>query len=490
MKTLMRENMKVGKLAEQEQVRKRLGEKLVTKWQDVKGVGEGLKDMHQDDPKRAENCSIILENQQRWMKGFTEATTKSQFNMTPHQILKVIRLGYPNSVRGDIFWDIPMASTHQVIFYLSPTYNSALRGSTKDAITHESATSRFATEFVEEETTLQASNITSTDTVTITTTSGDPRPIRPLSVTVLYQDASASPVQYVPIATDDGNGNLIGIGTALDSTATNTVNYTTGSIKFDLDLATPLATDKVLLRFAYDSEDVDNYDQIGEINLKLVEHYLRAHPTPLKISWSVLADLHLHSSLGVDAGEALVTGASEEIRKTLDFQALTISTRYARNNTAVAFNASTSAGEGEVRRAAAIGRSLTDAENVVYNATQRGGNASVICGTQAQGFFELHPNWIPADNQKKVGIYKIGMLRGHTFYKAPNTLVAKNKAHLVFRNADVDGDAAIVFGTFAPLYHTQELETSDFVKSRGVAHFGDSKVLQSNYMVDINFSGL
>lgn len=52
---------------------------------------------------KARNLAILLENQARYMSKMNEAVLASQFNgYTPENMLRLIRLSYPNSIRGEL----------------------------------------------------------------------------------------------------------------------------------------------------------------------------------------------------------------------------------------------------------------------------------------------------------------------------------------------------------------------------------------------------
>ena len=169
------------------------GQRLIEKWSRMIGIGEGLNDMQAVSPRKAENTAIILENQEKHLRAIGEANVSSLYRMLPHQVMKIVRLGYPNAIRGDIFWDWPMSTPHEAVYYLSPHYESSKRGATEGAITHESHSYRYATEIQQVTRTLVSGDI-STKQVTIPSsvlTSTD-TPIRPGTVRVYFQDGGST----------------------------------------------------------------------------------------------------------------------------------------------------------------------------------------------------------------------------------------------------------------------------------------------------------
>ena len=73
---------------------------LVEKWSKVPEIGKGIKEM---DTRSARNLAILLENQTRAMSKMTEAQLSTAFgNQTPENMLRLVRLVYPNSIRGQL----------------------------------------------------------------------------------------------------------------------------------------------------------------------------------------------------------------------------------------------------------------------------------------------------------------------------------------------------------------------------------------------------
>ena len=494
MKTIIRKNsnFNLGPIAERvsrlQEERDQIGDILLEKWARVRGIGESLKSIKDTSGAKARNLAIVLENQHKHLSTLPEEQVSSDFGMLPHQVVKVISLGYPNSVRGDLFWEWPMTSGNDSIFYLSPQYSSSKRGATKGNITHESGdVFRYASEYNEQSIDLDATGVTvSSNKITITNTASRPSttPIRPGSVSIFFQDGTAPPI---PVAVDDRNGNLLGVSGSLTSDL-HSVDYAGGTsgdfVEFTLssDHTLTAADDKVIIRYAFDTEDSDNYDELGEVHLSLKEHLFRARPYPIKVSWSVLSELLLQGTLGVDAMDSLINAASEEITKSLDFFAVDLARKYAEKNDITTFDKDGATGESEIDRATAISRAFSASENVMYEAVNRGGSSARVCGNNAETFIRLHRRFQADTSQAKVGIYKFGTLDGVDLYKAPTDIIPTDKILSIYKNDNVLGDVSLAFGIFVALYRTQTLEFSERWKSTGLSHYGDHAVLQPKYL--------
>jgi len=469
----MRKAMQEKVLKEQEKQNlseyKQIGNQLFEKWSKDPGVGTNMDKLMEKDEQKARGLAIMLENQERHLSRLTETQISSAFSTTPENVLRVVRLGYPNSVRGEIFHDYPMVTARDSIYYLSPVYAATNRGATDGNVTHESSAYRYASEMEEE-----SASGSGTGPWTLTVANG---PLRPFSVKILADNT--------PVAVDDGSGNLV--GDALSS-GTNTVEYTaSGGVTVNFDSLTPTA---VVVQYFFDSEETT--DEIEAVELQLRDYQLRAKPWPLYVSWSKMTELLLGTTLDIDAEEALLSGAGDELKKSLDFQAVRMAYRYSKGNTLTEFNADFAAAgaDSEVAHAQSFTRKLTEAGQVIYKALQRGGINNLVVGSDVYSYLTLHDKFTMDGAQPQVGIYRAGTLLGKPVYVAPANIVPADEAIGVWRNPSESNDMAIVFGSLIPLYQTQTLEYKEAYKETGLYHFGDNKVLNSNYIVRMKLNNL
>lgn len=472
----MRKAMKEKVLKEQQTEKlseyKQVGNQLFEKWSKDSGVGKGMDSLMEKDEKKARGLAIMLENQQRHLNKLTETQISNAFQTTPENVLRVVRLGYPNSVRGEIFHDYPMVTARDSIYYLSPVYTSTARGSTADDVTHESASYRYASEL--EEDTLSGSGTgpyVGPDSNNLANA-----PLRRFTVKVFADNE--------PVAVDDGSGNLT--GSALSS-GTNSVDYDTGAITVNFDSATPTA---VVVQYQFDSEQT--YDEIYSVELQLRDYQLRATPWPLYVSWSKMTELLLGTTLDIDAEEALLTGAADELKKSLDFQAVRMAYRYAQKNSYSTFNADFAAAgaDSAVNHAQSLTRTITEMGQTIYKAVQRGGISHLVVGTDVYSYLTLHNKFTEDGAQPAVGIYRVGTLSGKPVYVAPNSIIPADEGIGIWKNPQESNDMAIAFGSLIPLYQTQTLEYRQAYKEAGLYHFGDNKVLNSNYIVPMQVNNL
>lgn len=485
MRNVMRENVLKEEKERRLSERKEYGDRLVEKWSKKKNCGEGLVDFYNSgdtskekakNQDRVRGLSMILENQERHLQKLTETQISSAFQTTPENVIRIVRLGYPNSVRGQIFWDWPMATPRDSIYYLSPVYATTKRGATAGDVTHESSSYRYPSE-IEEQSIGTGNGVLTNFTGTLS-----PNPVRPYTIMVVLAGKI--------VARDDGNGNIVSVGSEL--TGTNTINYTTGAVDITFAVAPGVGED-VLMVSHFDSEVEGNWPELGQIELQLRDYQFRLKQWPIGFSWSKMTELILDGTLDIDAEEAMLTGASEEMKKALDYHAITLAYRYALRNTLTTFDANyTAAGTYSDREhAQGLKRAIEDASDVPYNQLNRGGINHLIAGPRACNYISSYlEGFSAAGAQPKVGIYKVGEYNGISVYKAPISIVPTDEVLTVFNNDRVEGDSSIVFGTYVPLYQTSVLEFRQLYKEAGLAHYGDYLPIQTLYLGRIKVTNI
>ena len=471
MRKEMREDTKKQIHEDMLSARNEKADQLFEKWSKKSGLGEGMVDLKDLDENRARALSIVLENEENHLDRLTETQISNSFSTTPENVLRIVRLGYPNSVRGELFLEWAMETARDSIYYLSPKYASTKRGATADNVTHESASFRYASE-VETEALGTANGILVEFSDTLAN-----HPLRPFSVKVLKDG--------IPVATDDGEGNMI--GALLDTAETNSVDYTSGAITVTFSTA-PANTLVITAEYNYDSEDSTNYTDIGAIELQLKDYQFRVKPWPLYVSWSKMTELLINTTLNIDAEDALIRGASDELKKSLDFQAIRMAYQTAKGHAAVSFDTTGASGESEIDRMTAFNKAIDQASDKMYNTLQRGGVTKLVGGPGAVTQIKLHKRFDGSTRQPRVGAYREGSLDGIDVYKVPSSIVPDSELMAIYRNEQVPEDVSLAFGSLIPLYQTQTLEYKNFYKETGLAYFGDAKVLQPNYIQRIQIT--
>ncbi len=473
MRKEMRESVKKEQMKQMLSERTEKGDQLFEKWSKKNEVGKNMDKIFESDPQRARALSFILENQESHLSKLTETQISSAFSTTPENVLRVVRLGYPNSVRGEIFLEWAMETARDSIYYLSPVYSSAKRGSTADARMKESDAFRYSSEIEEDSV---GTGDGSTTAFTTTLSNG---PLRPYTVRLYIDNA--------PYANDNGSGAIV--GDLLDDSLENSINYNTGEVVLNFESGVADGS-SIKIQYNYDSEVSTQYEDIGSVELQLRDYQFRVKPWPLYVSWSKMTELLLNTTLNIDAEDALIRGASDELKKSLDFHAVRTAYQSALKNDAVTFDVQGAVGESEIDRAMAFNRAIDGAADNMYNDLQRGGVTKLVGGPGAVSYVKLHRRFDGSGRQPRVGIYKEGSLDGIDIYKAPKSIVPNNQLMAIYKNEEVPEDVSVAFGSLIPLYKTMSLEYKEMYTETGISFFGDSKVLQPKYLQRISLSNL
>lgn len=478
MKQIMNESA-IKEQVEAERVAKNsYADRLIEKWGKRPGLDldKGkFASLRESNPRKARNLAIILENQERYLKTLTETQISNAFQSTPQTVVKVIRLGYPNSVRGDIFTEFAMSTMKDTMYKIETIYDKTARGATQGNVMYESTADRYASE-------INQTDVTATATDTFTGTLS-PVPIRPYTVRLLLNG--------FPIANDNGSG--VFIGSNLSTSTPSTIDYTAGtySIKFASALTT---SDTFSLQWNENSEVASLYGNQGQVNINLVAYDFRAKPYPIGFSWSKVTELLMDSSLQNDAEEVLITAGADELKKSLDFQAISMAYGASKWVAATEFDTDWAAAgsDSDFAHTQSVVKALRNASQNTYNALLRGGEAtSYVAGPKACTYLTAHKGFVSDRTMPAVGAYKMGELNGIPVYQAPVDIVPTNEIMCVYKNnREESNDSALVTGSYVPLYRTQTLEFNSFHKETALAFFGDMRLNEKKYVTRVSLKNL
>lgn len=458
--------------------RNAIADRLIEKWSKKKGLnldGGKFEKIYESNPRKARNLAIVLENQEKYLKTLTETQISNAFQGTPQTVIKVIRLGYPNSVRGELFTEYAMTTMKDTMFKIETVYDKTKRGATVNNVMYESAADRYASEI--ERVTVSA---TATDNFTGTLAVV---PARPYTVRLLLNG--------FPVASDNGSGILV--GSVLDATTPSTINYTSGA--YDITFATALTTaDAFTVEWSHNSEVSSLYGEQGQVNVRLVPYDFRAKPYPIGFSWSKMTELLMNDQLGVDGQEVFISAGADELKKSLDFQAIGLANQASRWTTPVTFDTDWAAAgsDSDFAHTQSVVKALRNASQKTYNAIMRGGEAtSYVCGPKAATYLTGHKGYVADTSMPAVGAYKFGTLNGIPLYQVPSDVVATDEILCTYKNNKEEAnDSAVTCATYINLYQTQTLEYSSFHKETAIAWFGDLKIQEGRYITKVKLENL
>lgn len=492
------------KISEQTSERDEKAFRLKEKYEKTPGLGlkkTKLDEMFEKNPRKAQNLMFFLEQTERdaysnpqilenvkhydALKESTlrEASVDSGFlGVTPQDIVKVARIAYPNSCFADIFDAWGMTSMKDSIYKLETTYGSTARGATADTVTYENyGEGRYASE-------VEKTSITATATTTFTGTLAE-APLRPFTVKIYLNDDQ--------VAQDDGAGHLI--GSLLNTSGVNTINYTGGQYAIAFTSALT-AGDVIDIYYNYSSENVNLFGNVGSLLLNLVVYDYRAMPYPLAVEWTRFTEELMQSKLGMSAKEALIAGAADAFRKGLDEYCLMKGIKATGWSDAVAFNTDYSAGGDDSSKAHAqsITNAILGAELKTY--AQLGRHAdkyNLVCDYMSANYLTKHDKFNMFNAPSRIGIYKWGEIMGHDVYVAPPNIAqydatAKTGNIYVFGkgNDAMNVDSVVSVGTWKAGVTTSPVELKNFNSQMGMAFYGDIRVNNKYFGTKVQLTNL
>jgi hypothetical protein len=451
--------------------RKKLGESLVRGLAQRPYFGRGIVEAYNKYPDRVMNLAFAVKNVEEHLSDLTETQITSTLGTSPENILRVLRLGYLNTCRQDAFWEMGLATAHDVFFYLEPKYRKTLRGATAGATMYESKPWRSASDEGE-----WAANETANGAVVTFTFAPTAAELPLTPYTVKFYAGNNL------VANDNGKGVIAGAdinGGAI----TGTIDYNSGAGSITFAAGPAAGTDVVMAASIALEKDTDlTITQAVELILRGCHFTLREYP--ITASFSKKLELTLGTSYKVDAMEAYLRAMADELRKTLDIQAFTLASRQALTNSGnnpVMFNMQGAVGEAETNRIQVVSRYIDKVGVKIYDKLFRGGVSVIFGGPTATGVLTGHNRWNDTGAQDANGIYKLGNLGDIPVFRVPGEVCPTSDLVCVYKNRQLPEDVFLIIGTLLPLYVTDKLELPGRNTEFGVASYGDMQILNKGY---------
>ena len=462
-------------------------DRLVEKWSNIPEIGVGIQDM---EPRAARNLAILLENQTRQMSHMTEAAIASNFNgTTPENMLRLVRLSYPNSIRGELFTEFAMETANDSIKYIVPTYQdkegvhdkfddgkmpAPIPGKYANGTAmYENVESRYATELHSfKKTDSEMASASYNEFVTYGTSK---------------QLGTYLPGDSVIYGLKDGK--KIGVAAVQDSDGEWVPSEFTSARVAE-------ATDYLFVG-RYDSEQDFEGQNLGEVELVMRSYQFQPRIISLGVTWTQLAELTLDTSFGVSAEEMMLDSAAQEIKKTLDYQAVKMASAYQKKLAAenyAEFDANPADGGGikdsYFHTAQLIEQPIEQVANKQLDAIGRGGVSAIVGGPKAITYLKLSEKFNATGAQPAIGGHKVGKIGDVDVYKVPSSIIAEDELLTVWKNPTVEADVAVAIGTLLPFYSTGAIQRKNLYKEGAVARFEDTQVLNPNYLGRIKIKNI
>ena len=460
-------------------------DRLVEKWSNIPEIGVGIQEM---EPRAARNLAILLENQTRQMKHMTEAAIASNFNgQTPENMLRLVRLSYPNSIRGELFTEFAMETANDSIKYIVPSYQdkegvhdkfddgkmpAPIPGKYANGTAmYENMESRYATELHSFEKSDSEMASASYEAFTTYGTSKNLGTYLP-GDSVIYGLKEGKKIGVAAVQDKDGEW-----------------------VPSDFAQARVSGADKYLFIGRYDSELDFEGQNLGEVELVMRSYQFQPRVVSLGVTWTQLAELTLDTSFGVSAEEMMLDSAAQEIKKTLDYQAVKMAAAYQKKLAAenyAEFNAEASVGTKDSywHTAQLVEQSIEQVANKQLDAIGRGGVTAIVGGPKAVTYLKLNEKFEATGAQPAIGGHKVGKIGDVDVYKVPSSIIAEDELLTVWKNPTVEADVAVAIGTLLPFYSTGAIQRKNLYKEGAVARFEDTQVLNPNYLGRIKINNI
>lgn len=529
MNNSLRENVQDKLYREERNYR---ADKLVEKWARIPEVGKNIKNMQESD---ARNLAVHLENQARFMSRLNEHQMSQSFQgLSPENMLRLVRLAYPNTIRNKLFTEFAMESAKDSIKYIRPVYTETQWGKKMDNRTfgvggldtdvndndpwnmdgaeelqagdyrkamYETTEDRYVHEM--------ANAIIAQGTTAfiggkqVTVQAGD----------IVFGSETENGNEFAKLGYIDGYSALFGANGESDplavqaKTGGNLANNGDWLVKAGLDITIERVADGVFrlsgddagqVQKAYgrfNSEGDFQGDFLGEVELVMTDYWFRPRPTAIGVTWSQLTELVLDTSFGVSAEEMLVDYAGQEIKKALDFRAVKVAYQAAKMNPArytVTFDAAAGDGSDDsyLHTAQTFSQAIERVGDVMFNDINRGGVSRIVGGPAAVSYLRLNSGFTTRGAQSRVGGHQVGELYGIPVFKVPSNVIPDDELVCIWKNDENEADVSIAFGTLVPFFSTGIIQRKNFYKEAALATYGDWSILNKRYMGLIKITNL
>lgn len=435
------------------------GDQLLETWSRT-DLGYGLDAIHESNPQKARNVAMWLQNQENHMKQLNETIISQNFQTTPENVLKIIRIGTANSHRGDIFTEVALNTTDDALYFIDMTYENTVTDKQQTAA-EKIYEKNYYTSAGTAGRKAQAGGATGTDAITTGITN-----ILPYKVHIVVDGEFC--------AYDDGSGTLTAISGNSGNVTGGTVTYTTGAVSVTSSPAIA-ATSTITVYYEWDSERSGNFTNYPKVSLAVSKQRFQATPQPLGYTYSTMTEILLGTSMDQDAEGLLIGAVGDEHAKNRDYKAIRIARNIALQNSVYEFDTDfASAGEfSDKLHAQKVLSVINDIGGDIYDTLKRGQVNKIVAGQQAVTYMQKHDLWQDNVGANRTGVFKAGTLAGMDVFQCPadNALVPKDEMLLTFKNPNENLDVSVAFGVLTEI--TASLAYPQFYTDANVASVED-----------------
>jgi|APSaa5957512535_1039671.scaffolds.fasta_scaffold43223_2 hypothetical protein len=425
-----------------------------------------------EDPRMKRNTVVMLNEMRRYFGNLSEATKAMQVGTFERYAFDVVRAVFPNLVAHHLVSVQPMLGPVQLVWYQKFVYAMSKGAVVAGQDLIENPNHNYAGEKVENEGIGTGTGAATQFQATLAW-----KPVRPGSIVI---------TDGAQIATDDGNGNIVGDIQA----GTNTINYGTGAIDLTF-AAAPAAAEPVSATYEFIQE---GNTQLPEVDLVMTSSSVEARRHSLRTKWSMEAQQDLQSQLGMDAEVELVAGVANELRFETDQDIIRDVLLMAHNDVA-AFSTTPLAGVSYTEHKLELNDTITKMSNAIFKQTGRAVGSWIVAGVDVCDIIETLPNFKPTGVLSGRGVYEVGILSGRRVFKdyslpsivVGGTTIDGNKRFMVGFKGQQMYETGYIWAPYQLFYTTPTVRLDDFLSRKGVAtRYGkkpvDSRFYQHNWI--------
>jgi hypothetical protein len=518
-------------------------DKLVESWSRVPEIGAGFELLPLQEQR---NLATHLDNEARFIMRLKEnQTSTALMGFSPENMLRTTRYTMPQVIRSKIFTEFAMESGRDIMECFRPVYSKTRKDYQMDGRNPEGTFSgaRNASDPFETNRDVMDTDINSDNPLKAIFEQPESRFTQELAngivgatvdtavkvngIAVATPTTSFTPTCFVTFGSTDAAKNEFSLGyidgysviTGKKETDVYAIqNKNNGSwmcangvkvegakgvygVYFDPTVfsTVPAVADiKAFGRFDSEGDYEGNY--LGEIELRISKYEFKPRPTAVGVTWSQLSEIVFDASYGESIEEHLVTAASQEIRVSLDSEAIKLAYRVAltnKKNYTVKFNAGydpTQTGvnikQAYIENAQTFQTALAKVSDVMLNDIRRGGVSRIIGGPSAVSYTMLMKEYDSKGKMTPKGPHQFGELDSIPLFKVPSDIIPTNRFLTVWKDDQNESDVACVFGTLVPFFSTGLIQRKNFYTETALASFGDHNVINKRYLAIIEVENL
>ena len=249
--------------------------------------------------------------------------------------------------------------------------------------------------------------------------------------------------------TDDGEGNITGVGT---------IDYATGIVT-----VTTAVTADTVVNYKYDNQECPV--QVPQLKLEVSKLLLNARAYTLGYTYSTFAAFNLLRTQNVDLKDLLGEGAANELVAEVDALVYDDMLRDVATMPGVTFNMNYTGYFSEKEYYQGFANRLEQAKQLIWQKTRKIRPNVAIMGLNGAYLARQQDGFVSQEQANPVGTHVIGKIKDLVCIENP--FMNEDLVILTYKGNDFTGSYAV--GEYMPVVQTQLLQYEDFRNSASLA---------------------